>query len=134
MKHLFSGLMALGVLVGLAGDANAQPNYSFTTLDVPGANATFVRGNNASGQIVGSYWDGTTDHGFLLDNGGYTTIDQPGSDDTEVFGINASGQMVGWSGLGFLLDNGVYTTFNPFPGRGVKLFPNGINDSGQIVG
>jgi hypothetical protein len=56
MKHWFC---ALGLLVGLAGHAKAQPTYSFTTLDVPGssyASAT-ATGINASGQIVGYYED-----------------------------------------------------------------------------
>ena len=35
MKPFFSSLMALGLLLGLAGHAKAQPTYSFTTLDVP---------------------------------------------------------------------------------------------------
>src|SRR5262245_12085588 len=74
IRFLF-GLMALGLLIGLAGDAKAQPTYSFTTLDVPGSSeniGTGAFGINASGQIVGSYADG---HGFLLDNGGYTTLE-----------------------------------------------------------
>jgi uncharacterized membrane protein len=95
MKHLFCGLMALGLLVALAGDAKAQPTYSFTTFDVPGSfirNSTFAKGINSSGQIVGAY-DG---HGFLLDQGHYTTLDVPGSTWTEAYGINASGQIVGY--------------------------------------
>jgi probable HAF family extracellular repeat protein len=41
-----------------------QGNY--TTLDVPGASYTSAQGINASGQIVGYYWDaGGTSHGFL---------------------------------------------------------------------
>jgi hypothetical protein len=34
---------------------------------------------NTSGQIVGYYFDGSTNHGFLDSGGTYTTIDYPGS-------------------------------------------------------
>jgi hypothetical protein len=44
---------------------------------------------------VGSYWDGTTNHGFVLDQGNYTTLDVPGSTFTWANGINDSGQIVG---------------------------------------
>src|SRR5215471_8599136 len=97
MKHLFCGLMALGLLVGLAGHANAQPTYSFTTVDVPGSfirNSTFANGINSSGQIVGFYFDGRA-RGFLFDHGTYTTFDPPGSYLTIPTGINTSGQIVG---------------------------------------
>jgi hypothetical protein len=63
--RLCCGLMAVGLLVGLAGHAKAQPTYSFTTLDVPGASNTYPQGINNSGQIVGSYSDGAGQHGFL---------------------------------------------------------------------
>jgi uncharacterized membrane protein len=90
--------MALGLLIGLAGGVNAQPNYTFTTLDVPGSSfpsPIFATGINASGQIVGSYGDGSKNHGFLLDQGRYTTLHVPGSTYTTANGINASGQIVG---------------------------------------
>jgi probable HAF family extracellular repeat protein len=119
-------LIALGLIVGLAGDANAQSTYSFTTLDVPGASfpgPIVATGINDSGQIVGYYpaADGTY-HGFLLSDGNYTTLDVPGWSDTFASGINDSGQIVGYYGdsnvyyaypsHGFLLDQGSYTTLN----------------------
>jgi probable HAF family extracellular repeat protein len=45
---------------------------------------------------VGTYWDGRTNHGFLLDHGSYTTFDLPGLPSTEALGINDSGQIVGY--------------------------------------
>jgi probable HAF family extracellular repeat protein len=138
----FCGLMALGLLLGLAGHAKAQPTYVFTTLDVPGSsfpNSTFANGINASGQIVGGFFStGPNSHGFLLDNGGYTTLDAPGSFSTSANGINASAQIVGsyydvaGHGHGFLFDQGSYTTLD-VPGS-TYTRANGINDSGQIVG
>jgi hypothetical protein len=53
MNHLFRSLMALGIFVALAGRANAQRSYAFTTLDVPGSLDTVAYGINGSGQIVG---------------------------------------------------------------------------------
>lgn len=49
---------------------------------------------NASGQIVGDYYDGG-EHGFLYSGGVYTTIDVSGSVDTEPRSINDSGQIGG---------------------------------------
>jgi hypothetical protein len=37
MKHSFCGVTILGLFLGMAGQAMAQPAYSFTTLDVPGS-------------------------------------------------------------------------------------------------
>ena len=115
------------------------PSLMFTTLDVPGSTRTTARGINASGQIVGDYFDaGGKDHGFLLRRGSYTTLDPPGSIETEAEGINASGQIVGayetagGKQYGFLLSGGSYTTLD-VPGS-VDTVASGINASGQIVG
>jgi uncharacterized membrane protein len=141
MKHLFCGLMALGLLVGLAADAKAQPTYSFTTLDWRWAN-----GINASGQIVGYYYDAADRiYGFLLDKGSYTTLDVPGATNTIAYGINDSGQIVGYYpdptygfpvSHGFLFDQGSYTllTVPDLSGSTAGTFPTGINAMGQIVG
>jgi hypothetical protein len=56
--RFFCVLMALGLLIGFAGDAKAQPSY-------------------ASGQIVGWYDGPEGRHGFLLDQGNYSTLDVP---------------------------------------------------------
>ena len=88
-------LMALGLLLGLAGEAKAQPTYNFTTLNVPGSSLpshAYATGINALGQIVG--WSATG--AFLFENGNYTTLDVPGASSfTACLGINASGQIVG---------------------------------------
>jgi hypothetical protein len=65
MKHFCGGMMVLGLLLGLAAHAKAQPTYSFTTLDVPGSIDTSANGINASGQIMGVYTDAAGQHGFL---------------------------------------------------------------------
>jgi len=107
MKRLLGGLMACGLLVGLTGAAKAQ--YTFTTIDVPGALRTFPYGINDAGQIVGTYEDFTTRrHGFLRDvDGSYTMLDVAGAYQTWAYGINGSGQIVGvYDGHGFLATPG----------------------------
>src|SRR5262249_57358969 len=53
-----------------------------------------AKGINASGRMVGRYFDGNSLHGFLLNNGTYTTLDDPVGP-TQAFGINDAGQIVG---------------------------------------
>jgi len=65
MKRLLCGFAAWGLLMGLTGPATAQ--YTFTTIDMPGAASTYAFGINNAGQIVGSYDDAAGAHGFLLD-------------------------------------------------------------------
>ena len=135
MRQLLCGLVALGVIVGGAEEAEAQ--YAFTTIDVPGATSTVGNGINDAGQIVGTY---DNQHGFLFSNGSYTTVDVAGVQFTQASGINASGQIVGYYGgptfsgqlNGFLLSGGVYTTLG-VPGSTLTA-AFGINASGQIVG
>src|SRR5262249_38493886 len=83
-------VVALVVCLGIAGQAQAQ--FRYTTLDVPGSIFTNAQGINPSGQIVGVYGDAAgLAHGFLLNQGVYTTLDVPGAINTLAHGINASG-------------------------------------------
>src|SRR5207237_1167596 len=139
MKRYLCSLVALGLLQGVTGQLKAQPTYAFTTFDVPGSpfSLTVPNGINASGQIVGAYYDAGGGHAFLLDNGSYTTLVVPGSSYIYANGINDLGQIVGGygdagrsygdagSGHGFLLDQGSYTTLD-VPGS-AYTGANGIN-------
>ena len=98
----------------LAGQASAQP-YTYVPIDVqcpstahpavcpaglaPGqvAAQTGARGINARGDVVGFYFAGGKQHGFLLANGRYTSLDFPvaGVRATIANGINARGEIVG---------------------------------------
>jgi hypothetical protein len=84
----------------------------FTTIDVPGAIATFAYGISPQGDIVGYYIGGAGLHGFLLSQGASTTIDVPGASYTEALGIDPQGDIVGvyYKGgdlqHGFLLSQG----------------------------
>jgi len=138
MNRLLCGLLTCSLLVGLTGPAQAQ--YTFATLDVPGAQVTEAFGINQAGQIVGVYQlvVGGVLHGFLLDvDGTYTTIDVPGATFTLALGINDAGQIVGYYSNpaihGFVLDvDGSYTTLDVPGGSGTQAYR--INSLGQIVG
>jgi probable HAF family extracellular repeat protein len=150
-------------VVGLYLDADATPNpdgtpppgafHGFvwddgdlTTIDLPGATATFVLGINNRGQMVGSYIDADGNyHGFLRDpNGAVTTLpDAPVADPTaggtQPASINDRGQIVGLAydaqggSRGFLYENGVVTLIDATP-NAVFTRPLDINNRGQIVG
>jgi uncharacterized membrane protein len=132
-------LVALGLLVGRAGQANAQPSYYYTTIDPPHSALTFVGGIKNAGQIVGAYQDVAWSlHGFIYSGGNYTTLDVPGATETVASGINGSGQIVGeytdaqGRGHGLLLSGSNYTALD-VPGPG-PTGAHGINSLGQIVG
>jgi probable HAF family extracellular repeat protein len=125
--------------IELPGGKTAQ--VTFTTVDVPGAVVTSVKGINATGEMVGVYGASNNGpvHGFLSSGGNITTIDYPEADTTVVTGINDSGLMVGYAefsgGLivhGFSYDMQTFTTFDA-PGQ-PQTYASGINNAGQVVG
>jgi len=52
--------IALGLLAQAGVPATARAQYAFTTLDVPGAEATYADGNSV-GRIVGEFDDADAD-------------------------------------------------------------------------
>jgi probable HAF family extracellular repeat protein len=141
MKRLLCGWVVLGLLGG-AGMATAQSNYSYTLLDVPGSVNTLPHGINDAGEVVGLYGDPNSDrgHGFLYSGGTYTTLVPPGSYFSDASGINDAGQIVGLYNVsqtgfskGFLLTSGTYSDIVP-PGASFNIQATGINNAGQIVG
>ena len=64
------GMMLVGLL-GLVAPSHLAyaTDYTFTTLDVPGASFTYAFGINDAGQIVGYYIDNGARHGFLAVSG-----------------------------------------------------------------
>jgi probable HAF family extracellular repeat protein len=130
-------MFAMAVFGGVE-TAFANPIYSFTTIDGPGAHDTNAYGINNSGQIVGVFDD--ISHGFLYTGGNFTILDGPSESRAmynEANGINNSGQIVGVFSLrgdvdGYLYTDGIFTTID-VPGA-KNTFAQGINDSGQIVG
>jgi probable HAF family extracellular repeat protein len=89
-------------IVGYYEDSSGQ-DYSFlynggtyTMIDPPGSTSTIADGINDLGQIVGSYYDSSGEHGFIYSGGAYTIIDAPGGTSTTVDGINDLGQIIGY--------------------------------------
>ncbi len=122
----------------LSGDS-----YRFATIDYPGANATFVRGINNRGDIVGSYRAKGTRRAMLIRGG--TLVALP-SDSilvthwSEAFKSNDHGEIVGhFIGddevtHGFVVRGRDYAlTTLDFPGA-AGTHPWAINESGTIVG
>lgn len=128
-------------------------NYS--TIDFAGnpASTTQATGINDLGQIVGSYYSNTGEHGFLRSAAGqYTTIDapheMPGFAFTVVNAVNNFGQIAGYyygtsaasstvSEHGFLRNpDGTFTVVDyPATGGAVPFTSiTGLNDLGQMVG
>jgi hypothetical protein len=72
-----------------------QAQYTFTTIDVPGATAQSANGNSTH-EVAGDFTDndGVT-HGFVLSKGVFTTVDVPGAAFTQINGINAPGRFAG---------------------------------------
>jgi probable HAF family extracellular repeat protein len=138
--NVAAGINASGQIVGSYTDASShthgfllsQGNY--TTLNVPGSDATCAMGINDTGQIVGSYGAGGANHAFLLSSGNYTTLAPPGSRSLQASGINASGEIVGLVDPddSFLLSGGTYSKLQVPGTDSTQAF--GINDSREIVG
>lgn len=63
--------------------------YAFTTIDVPGAEDTYVYGIDGK-NIVGAYGDASGIHGFLYNGKTYTTLDVPGAMQTEAYDISGT--------------------------------------------
>ncbi len=127
----------------------AAPNHAaqnrpsapqIVTFDPPGSIDTFPLSINDAGQITGTYYDGTADHGFVRGSTGViTALNVAGAADTDAFGINASGEIVGYytdsSNVthGFVRGpSGSVTSFDP-PGSTLTQAVT-INNLGQTAG
>lgn len=115
---------------------------AFTKLEVPGAQYTFAKTLNNSGQVIGNYYSGPDIKGFVYDNntGEYSTLQYPGANRTYPSGINDKGQIVGQYRIppygeftGFIYENGTFTTLLG-EGTTSTINPTDINNLGQITG
>ena len=118
----------------------------YETLAVPGADATYARGINNFGVVVGSAnftpngSNGNGTEGFTWTAaGGYSLFNISGAYSISPYGINDSGQIVGIYGLAgpgggaFLLNPGGSVTTLSVPGA-TSTEASGINNAGFIVG
>jgi uncharacterized membrane protein len=133
--------LSLLTIILLATAASTFAQFTFTSIDFPGATFTTARGINNHGEIVGAYLIEPPRHALLIKGGQFiplapTTI--LGTNFSEAYKINDRGEIVGQfhddNGLahGFLLSKGVLTTLD-FPGAS-ETFALGINESGTVVG
>ena len=139
MSTLFLVCLVALPLIALPGNARSQ-TYTFTSIDVPGAQDTVCDGINDAGNVVGSYvGDDGHYHGFLLKNSTYTFINYPAGTDTWMYGVNDFDQMVGWwySGAsntqGFEVSGGQYIGTVEDP-NGSETYLWSITNTGEIVG
>jgi len=140
--QLSQALLSLALAVAfLAAPAPAQTWGPSVSFDPPESVATSVMGINASGTVVGYYYDEANHgHGYVRDPaGGIATFDAPGSIGTFPQSIDKAGSVTGsyedsnQNYYGFVRDAaGVITEFNPTG----SLFatPTSINSKGTITG
>jgi uncharacterized membrane protein len=143
--HLFwIGALVLVSLLGWTPAVARAASYSFKSIDVPGAWATFAHAINDTGQIVGAYTSAEwRTLGFVLSKGKFKTIDVPTADSTVAMGINNHGNIVGTYSageqVGFLLNKGKkkFKTIDvdvPDSGDICMTRADSINNRGQIAG
>ena len=116
------------------GFLRSADGLTYTTISVPQASATFVRGINNDGEIVGWYSVGGSSgpqRGFArAADGSYTTFEVPGTDGgTRVSAVNNRGRIAGSFGgsLGFVRNaDGTFVY--------LAQVPAAINDNGQVAG
>ena len=127
------------LVVSFAPITSTAVSYGFSTLDYPGAAATYACGINDSGQATGYYYDSSWNvHGFVYSGGSFTTLDNPGAVQTLPAGINNNGQETGYyldssyNWHGFVYSGGSFTTLD-YPGA-AQTSPTGIGNNGQVTG
>ena len=101
-----TALMALATAIA-AAPARADYAFTYNSFDPPGtatvnpiAYGSTAYGISASGALAGTYGDGGTFHGYILDNGVYTQVDYPGQPAAYMVtqltgGINDAGDVPG---------------------------------------
>jgi len=135
---------ALAVVPAAAAAGAGQGGY--TTIDVPGATATFTVGVNDAGVVVGWYTDSHgVNQGFIDRGGVFTTVDHPHAGTAAFQGtflgsINDLGAVSGTyfnshgKAISFAGPLGAFTTVDDPAAAPFSTFAGAINDSGVIVG
>jgi hypothetical protein len=149
----FAVYRLLSVLLLLSPFAFSQ--FTYQTVDIPGATSTPVRGINSTNEIVGFYrttsLSSCTDydlkvpncaqHGFKIVSGVLTKLDVPNSVSTVITGVNDFGDLVGYyqnsdgSYHGFLwLHTNTIETLDMSNNQGLPTVPMGVNKSLKVAG
>jgi uncharacterized membrane protein len=122
----------------------AADSYNLTTIEYPGARATFVNGVNDRGDMAGSYRVPGTRHAILIRDGVFITpppTSTLGANWSEAYKSNGRGDIVGDFSLdngftvhGFLVTSRDYELRTiDFPGA-CNTHARAINESGTVVG
>lgn len=110
--------------------------FTYATVDVPGALVTSLTGINNAGQIVGGTQ--APSQAFVGSGGTFTPLSFSDGTSISAFDINNNGHVVGsyFDGTnpsqGFRYDGTTYTSINSTDGR--FLSASGINDTNYVVG
>lgn len=135
------GIVLLGLL-GLTSAASAQTQYSYNSVDYPGADSTTVWGISTTGTVVGGYQTGLTRQAFVVRGGVFTGITDAAltkSSFVQLSKSNNRGDLIGMSldAAGFLhgfeIDRAGSLQAIDFPGAS-DTTPFGLNSSGVVVG
>lgn len=133
-------LVEIATAVGMASSGEVT-SPTFTSIDYPNAQCTFLEDVNNGGEIVGRHWGPETAfsyRGFLYRGGNFLTVDFPGAFSSGARGINELGDIVGFyqadaANNGFLYAGGTFTSIH-VPDFPFITFAEGINNFGTIVG
>jgi hypothetical protein len=99
---LAAGINNLDQVCGYYADSEGvahgflKEGAAISSIDVPGADATFATSINNLGEIAGNYAIGAVTYGFIMRGTSFVTVDFPGANSTQIYGINDLGQIVGW--------------------------------------
>jgi hypothetical protein len=142
-------LSPIALLVLVMASLPSYGQFTYASINVPGAVATEVRGININGEVVGFYQTTTCTNtdvrvptcptkGFKLVNGTYVKLMVPNSVSTAIMGVNDYGDLTGFykksdgSEHGFIwYHNNVVRTID-FQAN--VTVPWGINKAGIVVG
>jgi hypothetical protein len=135
------GFVLFGLL-SFTSTAQAQGQYSYTSVDYPGAASTTVWGVSTTGKLVGGYQAGSQRQAFSVRGGVFTAVTDPalaGSSFVELTKSNTRGDLVGMSidsasfVHSFRIDKGGNFRALDFPGAS-DTAAFGLNSSGVVVG
>lgn len=118
---------------------SAAAQYTFTSLDYPGAKNTSITGINERGDMVGQWTSPLGGgHAMLLQRGQYIPLMIPGAIRSNAYKLNDAGDVAGvyfdenYFLHAFVLSKGVVTTLD-YPGAD-ETYAMGINETGTVVG
>jgi hypothetical protein len=72
---------------------NAKSGYK--TISIPGVPGAIITDINSSEIVVGGYFNGVTDRGFVYQKGKFQIVQPPGANDSSITAINNKGQLAG---------------------------------------